>query len=148
MLAICTKFLFSYLKFVCLIWFIQLIDLVLMCFTVIIYSNICNCFVFCSVMEKIQINSTITTRCKLKIVYDVYEKLDINYKNNFKKATLDHFLDWRILGWLHKLYINYYRKRWRPLKDKLPKKKQYGLRLKINKQDLDWKNLCYWPTWM
>lgn len=59
---------------------------VIMCFTAMTYSNICNYFVICDDVENIQIDIIITTRCKLKVVQDVYGVLDTNYKNKLRKC--------------------------------------------------------------
>ncbi|CAA3003273.1 Hypothetical predicted protein [Olea europaea subsp. europaea] len=44
-------------------------------------------------MEKIlQVDATITTRCRLQIVRDVYEKLDTNYKNKLSESCFGSLL--------------------------------------------------------
>lgn len=96
MFTICTKFILSYRKSLCLTWFIQFMHLVRMYFNVINCSNICICFIICNAMEKIQVGATITTKCRLQVVQNVYEKLDTNYKKKKKssmKAASNLFLD-------------------------------------------------------
>ncbi|CAA3023479.1 Hypothetical predicted protein [Olea europaea subsp. europaea] len=44
-------------------------------------------------MEKIlQVDATITTRCRLQIVQDVYEKLDTNYRNKLSESCFGSLL--------------------------------------------------------
>ncbi|CAI9764566.1 unnamed protein product [Fraxinus pennsylvanica] len=43
-------------------------------------------------MEKTQVDATITTRCRLQIVHDVWEKLDTNYQKKLRESCFGSLL--------------------------------------------------------